>query len=223
MVNDLAMADTAAFCMHFTEAQVVRLQKNKGLFINQPSPDAAISPHMFGFLANRFSGSYNGLNCPVLLDLPNPVTLIMTNNLVTDAVFSQMPVFTPIPGDPYLISWDEYPAFTPVPTAPPVVPPTAAPTNIPTAVPTSTMMPSPTQNMNINNVDPAPGTKVIEIIAISAAGLIALASIVYCLCYKKTNDMEVKKVAYNAYNHSSEIKYQSLSEPEIVVSKVQRK
>lgn len=223
MVNDLTMADTAAFCMHFTEAQVVRLQKNKGLFINQPSPDAAISPHMFGFLANRFSASYNGLNCPVLLDLPNPVTLVMTNNLITDAVFSQLPTFTPLPADPYLISWDEYPAFTPAPTSPvPTSTPTTTPTSTPTSpVPTTTptVMPTvtPTQNnMNNNNADTTPGTKIIEIAAIAAAGIVALAASTYYFCCKKADENDVKKVAYDS--RSSEVRYQPLPTPEIIVS-----
>ena len=172
MVNDLAMADTAAFCMHFAEAQVIRLQKNKGLFINQPSPDAAISPNMFGFLANRFSASYNGLNCPVLLDVPNPVTLVMTNNLVTDAVFAQLPPFTPLPNDPYLISWDEYPAFTPLPTSPS----TPSPTSLPT--PSSTPI-SPTPTTAINNVDPAPGINVVYIVTGILTGVLIIAACCY--------------------------------------------
>ena len=213
MVNDLAMADTAAFCMHFTEAQVVRLQKNKGLFINQPSPDAAISPHMFGFLANRFSASYNGLNCPVLLDLPNPVTLVMTNNLVTDAVFSQIPTFTPLPGDPYLISWDEYPAFTPEPTIQPTaVPPTAIP---PTAMPTADPYAPNATNQNINNVDPAPGGKVMSIVAGSVTGALVLLALVY-YCYRKTTGEEtLKKVSYENIQST---KYQSLNEPQVIVT-----
>ena len=190
VINDLRMADTALFCQHFVQAQIPRLQKNKDLFINQPSPDAAISPHMFGFLANRFSGSYNGLNCQVLLDLPNPVTLIMTNQLVTDAVFGQIPTFTPQAEDPYLISWDEYPAFTPAPTNPPVVPtnpvpitaePTTSPSTPPaTTIPTTPPTVSPTTNANINNVDAAPGGKIVEIVAGVVTGVLVIA---FCLYY----------------------------------------
>jgi hypothetical protein len=218
MVIDLIMADTTAFCMHFTEAQVVRLQKNKGLFINQPSPDLAISPHMFGFLANRFSASYNGLNCQFLLDLPNPVTLMMANNLVADAVFSQLPTFTPMPGDPYLISWDEYPAFTPEP-----MPPTAVPTTEPPSTPMpSTPMPSfpsypNTTNQNINNVDPAPGGKIMSIIAGASTGALVLVAVGY-YCYRKTSGDERAETLNKKVVYDHSIKYQSLNEPEIVIS-----
>jgi hypothetical protein len=210
MVNDLTMADTALFCIHFVEAQIPRLQKNKDLFINQLSPDPAISPHMFGFLANRFSASYNGLNCPVLLDVPNPVTLIMTNQLVTDAVFGQIPTFPVQNLDPYLISWDDYPAFTPIPTTPntpsPGTPePTIKPTTSP---PTSPNTPPITNNTNINNVDPAPGGKIVTIIAGGMAGLLIFAFFGYYThkrCVEKKEDMSQK--------------YQKLNSPEIIVRK----
>lgn len=201
MVNDLGMADTALFCRHFLEGQMARLPLNKDLFINQPSPDAAISPHMFGFLANRFSGSYNGLNCPVLLDIPNPVTLIMTNNLVTDAVFATVPPFPPTPAgsvDPFSVSWDEYPAFTPAPTTPPVIPtvtpePTKLPTITPTTWPTSTpTTPSTTPSTNSqNNVDPAPGGKILGIVVGSVAGVVLLAACMYyCCCQPRAKDAQ---------------------------------
>jgi hypothetical protein len=214
MVNDLTMADTALFCIHFVEAQIPRLQKNKDLFINQLSPDPAISPHMFGFLANRFSASYNGLNCPVLLDVPNPVTLIMTNQLVTDAVFGQIPTFPVQNLDPYLISWDDYPAFTPIPTTPntpspgtpePTIKPTISP---PTSPPTSPNTPPITNNTNINNVDPAPGGKIVTIIAGGMAGLLIFAFFGYYThkrCVEKKEDMSQK--------------YQKLNSPEIIVRK----
>lgn len=176
MVNDLAMADTRLFCSHMTEIQLRRLQKNKGLFMNQPSPDAAISPHLFGFLANRFFGSYNGLNCQVLLDMPNPVTLTMTGGLVTDAVFAAVPPFPAVAGDPYLLSWDEYPAFTPVPT--PSVVPSVTPTPSPNITPTMT----PTPTAAINNVDGAPGKQILTIVlcSVSAALVVAGCAVYYC-------------------------------------------
>jgi hypothetical protein len=190
MVNDLAMADTTLFCAHFAEIQLKRLQANKGLFINQPSPDAAISTHMFGFLANRFAGSYNGLNCPVLLDTPNPVTLVMVNNLVADATFAAVPNFPTSATDPYLVSWDEYPAFTPAPTIPPVQPtavPTEQPTTAPpTVTPTPSTTPSPTANPNANNVDPAPGKAILNNVLLGCAGGLILLAVFY-YCYRNCN------------------------------------
>jgi hypothetical protein len=140
LVNDLAMAGTTEFCAHFTNIQLPRLQKNKDLFIVQPSPDAAISTNLFGFLMNRFSTSFTGLNCNILLDLPNPVNLVMNNNLVTDAMITTVPTITTNPNDPYLLSWDDYPEFA-EPTTPP--PTTHAPTPEPTTPPPTTHAPTP--------------------------------------------------------------------------------
>lgn len=181
MIQDLYMADTTLFCAHFAETQLVRLQKNKGLFVNQPSPDNAISPHLFGFLANRFSASYNGLNCHILLDYPNPVTLIMTNQLVTDAVFNQVPVFPIVQNDPYTIGWDEYPAYTPLPT--PSVTPT--PTDIPTGNPTIGPTIVPTYPIQNTTVDTKPGAIVLNtVIIIVSSGfactLVICAFLYYC-------------------------------------------
>lgn len=182
MIHDLGMADTALFCKHFVQAQIPRLTRNKDLFINQPSPDIAISPHLFGFLANRFSGSYNGLNCPVLLDVPNPVTLVMNGGLVTDATFTVIPNMPDVPNDPFLLGWDEYPAFTPVPpSAQPTTPPslptiTPEPTNVPTNVPTSV----PTM------ADATPGAKVVGIVAGAATGgLLVMACLYYYGCGRR--------------------------------------
>jgi len=167
MVNDLKMADTTLFCVHFSEIQIPRLQKNKDLFINQPSPDPAISPHMFGFLANRFSASYIGLNCPILLDVPNPVTLVMNNQLVVDAIFSQIQPFPKQADDPYLLSWDEYPSFapeTPEPTTQIPEPTTQSPTPEPTTQSPTTHVPEPTTHMPVPTThtpttSPVPTTK----------------------------------------------------------------
>ena len=150
MVNSLNMAGTMEFCAHMTNIQLPRLQKNKELFIIQPSPDVAISNNLYGFLMNRFFASYTGLNCQALLDIPNPVTLIMANNLVTDAIVTFVPPISTGSNDPYLLSWDEYPEFV-EPTTPPVpttmipttmMPTTMMPTTSPTTMMPTTMMPT---------------------------------------------------------------------------------
>lgn len=183
MVNDLGMAGSIEFCAHMTNIQLPRVQKNKQLFIVQPSPDAAISPHLYGFLMNRFFGSYNGLNCQTLLDIPNPVNLVMTNNLVTDAMVAYVPPIATGPNDPYLLSWDEYPAFMP-----PVVPTTG----VPPVAPTDPVTPTPTaqNNANANNVDPTPGKNTLIIVISSVcAGLLLACFLLYCQknCGNKEN------------------------------------
>ena len=145
VINDMIMADTNSFCAHYINIQLPRLQKNKQLFIVQPSPDIAISTNLYGFLLNRFSTSYLGLNCNILLDVPNPITLIMTNNLITDGTISLVPeIKLNLIDDPYLLSWDEYPSFSPGPTISPTFLPTISPTTIPTISPTFLPTISPT-------------------------------------------------------------------------------
>jgi hypothetical protein len=144
IINDLNMADTTTFCSHYTNINLPRLLKNKENFIIQPSPDQAISTNLYGFLLNRFSTSYTGLNCNILLDTPNPITLIMNNNLVTDGTIAFVPTIkTNIENDPYLLSWDEYPNFAEPTTIPPTMSPTTPPptTMSPTTPPPTTMSP----------------------------------------------------------------------------------
>ena len=159
VINDLNMADTTAFCAHYTNIQLPRLLKNKQNFIIQPSPDTAISNNLYGFLLNRFSGSYIGLNCNILLDIPNPITLNTNNGIVTDGTISLVPpIQTNSLNDPYLLSWDEYPGFieptTPVPTTP--VPTTPVPT---TPVPTTPVPTTPVPTTPVPTT-PVPTTPV---------------------------------------------------------------
>jgi len=144
IINDIALADTTAFCAHYTNIQLPRLQKNKQNFIVQPSPDTAISNNLYGFLLNRFSTSYIGLNCHILLDIPNPINLIMNNNIVTDGTISLMPqIEINLKIDPYLLSWDEYPDFIPTPEPTTLVPTTLVPTTlVPTTLVPTTLVPT---------------------------------------------------------------------------------
>ena len=191
MLNELGMAGTIEFCAHMTNIQLPRLQKNKQLFIVQPSPDMAISPNLYGFLMNRFSGSYNGINCPALLDVPNPVNLVMVNNLVTDAMVTYVPPIATGPNDPYLLSWDEYPAFMP-PTQPPSPSPTPPTTPEPTTTPSST--PSPTPAQNINNVDTTPGKNtLIIVISCASAGFMIGIFVVYKYYNNNKNTNHIKE------------------------------
>jgi hypothetical protein len=142
IINDIGLADTSAFCAHYTNIQLPRLQKNKQNFIIQPSPDIAISNNLYGFLLNRFSGSYLGLNCHILLDIPNPVTLIINNNIVTDGTISLITqIEINLKVDPYLLSWDQYPDFIPQTPEPTTMTPT---TTTPITMTPTTMTPTTT-------------------------------------------------------------------------------
>ena len=170
LVNDAVMAGTTEFCAHYTNIQLPRLQKNKDLFIVQPSPDAAIATNLFGFLMNRFSTSFLGLACNVLLDLPNPVNLVMNNGLVVDAMITTVPPIATHPDDPYLISWDDYPEFmeptTPPPTThTPTTPPpltTEPTTHTPTTPPPTTVSPTTHAPTTLSPTTHAPTTPPVE-------------------------------------------------------------
>ena len=108
------------------------MQANKALFSTQLSPDGAAST-LFTFLANRFFQSYQNLKCDMLLDIINPVTLVMSNGIVTDATFAVVEEYQFLGQDPYSNG-------TPMPTAVPTAAPTDAPM-LPTMTPTAPIMP----------------------------------------------------------------------------------
>lgn len=54
--------------------------------------------NLIAFLAQRFQASYNNLNCPMLLNIPNPVTTQTdANGVVTSATFNMQAISMPIP------------------------------------------------------------------------------------------------------------------------------
>ena len=155
VVDDLTKAGTLEFCAHYTNIHLPRLQKNRNLFLVEPSPDPAVATNLFGFLSNRFLGSFLGLNCGVLLDIATPVTLVLDGVLAKDAVLSIVaPIATP-PNDPYLVPpSSSTPAPTPEPTT---LPPTLAPTPEPTTLPpTPAPTPEPTTLPPTLSPTPAP-------------------------------------------------------------------
>ncbi len=158
VVDDLAKAGTLEFCAHYTNIHLPRLQKNRNLFLVEPSPDQAVATNLFGFLANRFLGSFLGLNCGVLLDIATPVTLVLDGVLVKDAVLSIVsPISTP-PNDPYLVAPGSSalePTPTPTPTLAPTPTPTLAPTPAPTTLP-PTLEPTPTLAPTTPTPTPSP-------------------------------------------------------------------
>jgi hypothetical protein len=186
VISDLTMADTTAFCAHYTNIQLPRLQRNKQLFIVEPSPDPAISTNLYGFLLNRFSGSYLGLACNTLLDIPNPITLVVVNNLVTDGTIALVPeIKVGLAVDPYLLSWDEYPSFDP-PAPTTAAPTTAAPTTAApataaptTATPTTTVprTPAPTTAAPAQSVTQINTTL---IVGLSISGIVVSICAYYC-------------------------------------------
>jgi hypothetical protein len=182
--------------------ELPRLQNNKALFTTQPSPDPAAANNLFTFLANRFSQSYMNLKCDVILDVMNPVNLVMTNNIVVDAIFAIVDKITLDAPDPYIVL---EPTTTPPTTIPPTTtPPTTTPpttipptTTLPTTIPPTTTPPttispttispttiSPTTTPTISNINNVPASQYTGLIYGLVFGVAGLLTVCYCVYYR---------------------------------------
>jgi hypothetical protein len=189
-ITSLDQAPTNWFCVHMLE-QLPRLQMNKALFSTQLSPDPAAATNLFTFLANRFSQSYMNLKCDIILDVVNPVTLTMANNVVTDATFTIVDKITLDDPDPY--QQPTTPPPTPSVPTPPIIPPTTPPPTTPspttpqptTPSPTNATVPTNTPAINQNNVPPSSATVLIYALVFGTAAIVAIAAGVYQYCLNK--------------------------------------
>jgi hypothetical protein len=85
-VRSLTDADTARYCRNFFRMAPAKFAQNEALFRAAPSPKADVANSLFTFLAARFVGSDEVLQCSTKLGVKNPITL--TNNgqdVTTDA------------------------------------------------------------------------------------------------------------------------------------------
>lgn len=122
-LTSIQQADTLPFCGHLTN-QLNRMQENKALFTTQPSPDMNAASNLFTFLSTRFFQTYNNLKCDVLLDSINPVILVVTNGITTDATFTAVIPYQFSGQDPYILI---QPSPSPTSPNPPTTPPTTTP------------------------------------------------------------------------------------------------
>ncbi len=82
-------ASGTTYCQNLVQTGIPRLELDKPLTMNAPSPDAAAANTLFAFLAQRFQASYTMLNCSQLLNMPNPVTTQTdANGVVISATFN---------------------------------------------------------------------------------------------------------------------------------------
>ena len=180
-LTTMQQADTAPFCGHFLN-QIGRLQANKALFSTQPSADPAAASNLFTFLANRFFQSYQHLKCDLLLDILNPVTLVLTDQIVTDATFAVVEEYHFMGQDPYVIV---------NPTIAPTAAPTAAPTSAPTVAPTSTPTVAPTTGDNMMAI----------YIVSGSVTLIAIMACIWYKCNKPSVQETYRSVRYDSPRH----------------------
>ena len=134
-LTSIQQADTLPFCGHLTN-QLARMQENKALFTTQLSPDMNAASNLFTFLATRFFQTYNNLKCDVLLDSVNPVTLVLTNGVTTDATFTAVNPYQFSGQDPYVFIQPS-PAPSPTPPSPSTMPPPTSPPVLPTVAPST--------------------------------------------------------------------------------------
>jgi hypothetical protein len=94
-------ASGAAYCTNLLKTGMPRLVLDRPLTIKAPTPDAGAANNLFTFLAQRFQASYNNLNCPMLLNIPNPVkTKTDKKGVVISASFNGQGSGTPVSQDP---------------------------------------------------------------------------------------------------------------------------
>ncbi len=83
------------YCANFLAA-LPRLQQDRNLTSAVSSP-ADTASNLFTFLAARWHDAYDMLGCPTLLNTANPVHVVTTNGVATDATFTNQTTPQPAP------------------------------------------------------------------------------------------------------------------------------
>jgi hypothetical protein len=82
-------ASGTTYCQNFLQTGMPRLVQDEPLTTAAATPDPGAANNLFTFLAQRFQASYDNLNCPQLLNIPNPVTTQTDQNgVVISATFA---------------------------------------------------------------------------------------------------------------------------------------
>jgi hypothetical protein len=94
-VSSLSQADTRSYCTNLLHTGLVRISADRALTSAVASPFPDLASNLFNFLALRFNGTFSNadgfLKCEQLLGVQNPVTLVMTNGVVTSATINLKP------------------------------------------------------------------------------------------------------------------------------------
>jgi hypothetical protein len=183
-LTTIQQADTLPFCGHLTN-QLTRMQENKALFTTQPSPDMNAASNLFTFLSTRFSQTYNNLKCDILLDSINPVTLVVTNGITTDATFTAVNPYQFSGQDPYVL-----------------VQPSPSPSPIPTPSPTTLAPPPPSTPPTAAPIQPPPEINGAMIYYISGGSVLFLSIITYCIYrYRSKTDDNKNEIQQPILHH----------------------
>jgi hypothetical protein len=86
---DIDQASGTTYCQNLLNTGLPRLKLDRPWTSTATTPIAAVANSLFTFLAQRFQASYDMLNCPQLLNMPNPVTTQTdANGVVISATFN---------------------------------------------------------------------------------------------------------------------------------------
>ncbi len=82
-VTSLAQADTTRYCRNLFRIAPARFKSAEALFRAEPTPRATVANSFFTFLAARFVGTDEVLQCSAKLGVTNPITITNDANDVT--------------------------------------------------------------------------------------------------------------------------------------------
>lgn len=74
--NQSLSGDQRTWCHNYATVAPQRFVKLQTIATSAESPDPTTSSNLFTFCCNKFTGSFQELNCSSLLGIPNPVTLV---------------------------------------------------------------------------------------------------------------------------------------------------
>jgi hypothetical protein len=80
IVTSASQADTARYCRQMLRAAPDRLLLNQTLFTATASPLPDVANSLFTFLAQRFVGSFDTLDCGTLTHRPDPIAVTFDAN-----------------------------------------------------------------------------------------------------------------------------------------------
>jgi len=120
--------NTLVYCQNLLKEGPLRIFLDRPFTINRGSPDPNMASNLYAFLANRFSAAIGdgNLNCVGLMNINNPVTLLLNGTVAIDATFNfqQLGVTVPTPAVPTTLNTFSFTLFSGYPT---IITPTFAP------------------------------------------------------------------------------------------------
>jgi hypothetical protein len=85
-VYSLTQADTTTYCRNLFRMAPAKIAQNEALFKAAPTPKATVANSLYTFLAARFVGADEVLQCSAKLGTKNPITLVNNGaDVTTDA------------------------------------------------------------------------------------------------------------------------------------------